>query len=94
MKCFTLESWLFVGSNEPVRNECEVIYMKCFTYITSHCDIFETFHIYHHATIHPKSAIAEISEIQGSGNLDQCYGHRRSTQQTFHLNWSSCTDHL
>ena len=25
-------SWLFVGSNEPVRNECEVIYMNYFIY--------------------------------------------------------------
>ena len=25
-------SWSFVGSNEPVRNECEVIYMKYFIY--------------------------------------------------------------
>ena len=25
-----VRSWSFVGSNQPVRNECEVIYMKCF----------------------------------------------------------------
>ena len=28
-------SWSFVSSNEPVKNGCEVIYMKCFIYWTA-----------------------------------------------------------